>query len=415
MSRAKVNNYKDCQPILKGINWNFYQTLFDAQNSVNPFDTRKHLIYPATYVPEIPFTLIEILTLPGATILDPFSGSGTTFFQALILGRIPFASDICKVSIEYTKSLFLIFNVNEDLQAAHGRIKKIIFNFNFNHDYVADVKKFNDFVDKLKQWYSPNTFNMLCFLINEQRKSKDEVVKAILNIGLMNILKTACCQDRGWGCIADNMIPKKEQIRDKDVFRGFLQKINILINEVHERQQHLGMGFEKFYNKISQKELYFHGTVGDWNNLKANTIDCIVTSPPYPNMADYITSQRLNYYYLNSDPDIEKFKETGARFKRARLSSIQGYLDDMLKANLKLIKALKPGGYICLILPEFGKVIDRDSIRKDVIRMLVDNLEQLGLTKKDVFERILPTMRRSHNAKWASLKKEKIYIYQKPL
>lgn len=414
-NNARVNNYKECKPILKSINWNFYKTLFDAENTINPFDTRKHLIYPATYVPEIPYTLIEILTRPGASILDPFSGSGTTFFQALLLERVPYASDICQVSIEYTKSLLLIFNRSIELEKAHGKIKKIIFSFNYNHDYIPDVRKFNDFVDKLQPWYSANTFNMLCFLINEQYKSRDEVISAILNIGLMNIIKTSCCQDRGWGCIADNMIPRKEQIKDKDVFRVFLQKINILIHEIRERQNSLTKSFDKFYEKLKEKELFFHGNVREWDSLKASSIDCIVTSPPYPNMADYITSQRLNYYYLNSDPDIEKFKEIGARFKRARLNSIQSYLDDMISVNLKLAKVLKPGGYICLILPEFGKAIGRDSIRKDIIKMFVENLEQLGLIQQDVFERILPTMRRSHNVKWASLKKEKIYIYQKPV
>lgn len=410
---AKVNSYKDCKPILNGINWNFYHTLFDTEININPFDTRKHLIYPATYVPEIPFTLIEILTLPGASVLDPFSGSGTTFFQGLILNRIPYASDICKVSVEYTKSLFLLFDKSIDLDNAANRIKKSISRFNYNHDYVQDVKKFNEFTDKLKPWYSKNTFNMLCFLMNEQHKSQDEVIKAILNIGLMNIIKTSCCQDRGWGCIADNMIPKKEQIKDKDVFRLLVQKINLLISEIQNRQKYLDKKFESLYKRISKKTLFFNGDIKLWDELKSNSIDCIITSPPYPNMADYITSQRLNYYYLNSDPDIEKFQETGARFKRARKNSIEAYLNDMLAINLKLAASLKPCGYICLILPEFEEFNDKKSIRKNVIQSLVDNLEEIGLIKRDIFERILPTMRRSHNIKWASLKKEKIYIYQK--
>lgn len=412
-SIAKVNVFKDCKPILQGINWNFYRTLFDTDININPFDTRKHLIYPATYVPEIPFTLIEILTLPGAKILDPFSGSGTTFFQALILNRIPFASDICKVSIEYADSLFTLFNKKNDLTSASLQIKKSISKFNYNHNYITDVEDFNDFTHKLRPWYSKNTFNMLCFLINEQNKSQDKVKKALLNIGLLNIIKTTCCQDRGWGCIADNMIPKKEQIRDKEVFKLFIQKINLLIIDIQNRQNFLDNKFDVIYSKISNKPLLFNGDFQNWNELKPNSIDCIITSPPYPNMADYITSQRLSYYYLNSDPDIEKFYETGARFKRARMNSIQTYLNDMLNINLKMSLALKPGGYICLILPEFEEFNDKKSIRKNVIKKIVDNLEEIGFSKKDVFERILPTMRRSHNIKWASLKKEKIYIYQK--
>ncbi|WP_234671251.1 hypothetical protein [Dyadobacter sp. CY261] len=250
---------------------------------------------------------------------------------------------------------------------------------------------------------------MLCYLFSEVTNLKDEIVKTFIHVSLLSLLKNSSSQDRGWGCIADNMLPKKEQLKEKNVFRNLLSKVNQIAGDI-----------ELSVKDIRRQAL----TRDDISKLAANSdvrhaeidkksIDCIITSPPYPNMTDYITSQRLNYYYLNADPDKEKFNETGARFKRNRLDSNERYKIEMMSINHHLYDLMKPNGYLCLILPEFGIEIQRDQNRKKIIADIIENLEDIGFVKRDIFERILPSMRRSHNQKWASLEKEKIYIYQK--
>ena len=413
MKQARVNNYEDVQSILKDINWNFYQTFFSGNGELNPFDTRKHIAYPSTYVPEIPFTLIDVLTKPGASVLDPFSGSGTTFFQALILNRTPYVSDICEVSIEFARSLYILFNKNHNLRKIPSQIRQIAVGYDPFVNYSNQIAKKFPFIEILRGWYAEQTFNMLCYLFKEMDKLKDDSTKAALNIALMSLTKYACSQDRGWGCIADNMIPKKNQLKEKNVFKTLINKVNVLINDIENRTCILDTKYKNLYDKSTSAKLFFHGDVRNWQEIKIESIDCIITSPPYPNMTDYITSQRLNYYFLNSDPDIEKFKETGARFRRARIYSNDEYFRDISMINIRLAEILKPGGYLCLILPEFDTFHKRDAKRKNIIQNLIDNLENIGLVKRDIFERILPSMTRSHNQKWATLKKEKIYIYQK--
>ncbi|MDP9080040.1 MAG: site-specific DNA-methyltransferase [Bacteroidota bacterium] len=413
-NNASINNYNNIKELLANINWNFYQPLSFILDQLVPFDTRKHLPYPGTYVPEIPFTLIELLTKPGAIVLDPFSGSGTTFFQALILDRQPFATDICQVSIEYINSLFKVFNHSLNRKESIDNLKKIIFKYDPSVNYSELIKDEYEYLDKMSLWYSKDTFNMLAFLFKEKKELTDETLKNLLHISLLSIIKNLCSQDRGWGCIADNMLPKKEQIQNKNVFKNLLQKVNILINDIQLRLPYLSNSYNLLYHELSKKTVTFNGDVRECEALLPLTIDCIVTSPPYPNMTDYITSQRLNYYYLNSDPDIEKFKETGARFKRMRNNSNETYKQDMLSINLRLYELLKADGYLCLILPEFETHNERDNIRKIIIESIIENLSEIGFIKRNIYERILPAMRRSNNQKWASLKKEHIYLYQKP-
>jgi len=43
----------------------------------------------------------------------------------------------------------------------------------------------------------------------------------------------------------------------------------------------------------------------------------------------------------------------------------------------------------------------------------MESTMEYGLFLVDEYERILPSIRRSHNIKWATLEKEKIYIFRK--
>jgi hypothetical protein len=54
--------------------------------------------YRACFKPQLPRFFIERLTRPGDRVLDPFSGRGTTALEAALLGRVPIASDINPLS-----------------------------------------------------------------------------------------------------------------------------------------------------------------------------------------------------------------------------------------------------------------------------------------------------------------------------
>jgi DNA modification methylase len=60
-------------------------------------------IHPAPFPPEIPRRLIKMLSWVGATVLDPFIGSGTTAEECKRLGRNYIGFDISEKYVEYTK------------------------------------------------------------------------------------------------------------------------------------------------------------------------------------------------------------------------------------------------------------------------------------------------------------------------
>lgn len=54
--------------------------------------------YRACFKPQLPFFFIDLLSRPGDTIYDPFSGRGTTVIEAALMGRRIIANDINPLS-----------------------------------------------------------------------------------------------------------------------------------------------------------------------------------------------------------------------------------------------------------------------------------------------------------------------------
>lgn len=396
---------------LKNINWNFYQRSTLLRRELHPFDCRKHHWFPATFVPEIPFTLIEVLTSPNAVVYDPFAGIGTTYFQALLLNRKPLATEICKVATEYMQSLFILFNPTINFDLLKENIKKLLEEFEPQKDYTQNVPKYI-FIDKLRPWYSEKTLSQLSFLFIKEANCVDKAMKAAVRISISAILKTSSSQDRGWGCIADNVLPKKNHIKDKEAVDLFEKHVSRLLEDISEYLKYVTSGYRQIYNALSESQTIFHRDVRDCKEIPDDSVDLVVTSPPYPNMTDYVTSQRLSYYFLGfelTDRDLE----IGARSKRSRKDSLYRYLKDMQKSTEVLSRKIKNGGYACYVMPIFGRDNENNRNRRRIVEKILYGMDECDLIKEDEYERILPPIRRSHNIKWATLEREKIYLFKK--
>jgi DNA modification methylase len=412
-NELSVSNHKvfaEQKPYLDEINWDFSDNLFSKNQGGVTFDSRKFFPYPGTYVPEIPYTLIEALTKEFDTILDPFAGSGTTIFQSIILRRFPLGYDTCSISSFFINNLINLLSPRINLETLGNEFLKSISYSNVSNN------TFSPNFEKLNPWFGPKTYQEIKCLKNRIEIESNHLVSSLISISILTSLNSITSQGRGWGCIADNMLPKKEQLKEFDVKKIVGKKGISLINYIKNFQHIIqSRQFEIFFDQINTQGIERVKNNDCRYDLEhpSKTIDTIITSPPYPNMTDYITSQRLGYYFLGLDPDSDKKKETGARHKRKRKSSVSDYKNEMIKFNCWFEKNLKPGGFICMVLPEFESK-QKVTARKIAIDEIIENLESFpSIELLKIYERLLPTIRRSHNSKWASLKKEKIYIFQK--
>lgn len=418
---VQLIDIKEGLSILNNVNWDFSQKRLTTPNKIYPFDCRHHHWYPATFIPEIPFTLIEVLSKPNATVYDPFGGIGTTYFQSLLLQRSPITTEICSVAVNYMKALFNLFNPDIKWSNVTKDLDALLNSYDANRNYITDLPDII-LIDGLIPWYSKNTFNQIAFLYSElYRIEQNETLKSLLEISISANLKSSSSQDRGWGCIADNVIPKEKQITDKNFIKNVKNHSNRLINDVKKHITFLTNSYTVFYNELSYDSTIYHTDVRKASMIPDSSIDLLITSPPYPNMADYVTSQRLSYYLsgyevnpsdIRATPDFEM--EIGARRKRFKSTSLDKYETDMKEVNISISKQMKIGGLACFVLPEFNKDNENNINRRQIISDVLLHLEQeCGFERMEEFVRVLPTKRRHHNQKWARLDKEKIYIFQR--
>lgn len=407
-----VTNIEQAKPILLDINWNFSNPFSIGRSGMQLFDCRKHHWFPATFIPEIPYTLIEVLTKPGAIVYDPFAGIGTTVFQSLLLGRKPYATEIGLVPVEVIKSFLILLNPKTNIPEITRALSTLNNDYNSNIDYTEMLNQSHVKVELLKPWFSKQTFNQLMYIAFCELGIHNPYIKAAFRVSLSATLKAVCSQDRGWGCIADNMHPKPAQLeKEKNALDHFNRKVNVLTNDLSKVRKELSEQVEEFLFSTESNSIINQCDVRHCN-LPNDSVDLVVTSPPYPDMADYSTSQRLSYYWLGADPMKDLTFEIGARRKRSKPSSVKDYIEEMKEAINVISTKIKPGGYACFVMPRFNTDNVNNSVRKKAIQDCLSTLSKNFILELEL-SRILPTRRRHHNQKWASLEQESIYIYRR--
>ncbi len=388
---------------LHNINWNFDFNINYSSDSLYPFDCRKHYSYPATFIPEIPYTLIEILSHKGDTVLDPFGGIGTTFIQSLLLERNPISCDINPIATNVCSALYELFNPNLDHETLKEQLLSFCDNYDEGIDYTTSITTQQK---ELAGWYEKDTFNKICYLILKYNEVQDSLLNNVLKLVVSSMLSTLSSQNKGWAYIADNVKPKDDEYKSKPVFETYKTRIKLLFSEVEMHLKNQTETFKSFYNKTTKNKRIFNSSVVDVN---ISQVDLIVTSPPYPKMIDYVKSQRMALSFLNQKFSDYTSLEVGARCRRSNKNALDEYKSSMEIINKHLCDLLKVGGFFCLVLPDYP---DNDK-RKPIIDSMVKSYENYGMKLIDEFKRYIPSNRRTISIQWASLVNEKILIFRK--
>lgn len=391
---------------LSSINWNFDFAIEYGNDSLHPFNCRKYYSYPATFIPEIPYALIEILSQKGDVVLDPFGGIGTTFMQALSLERVPYSFDINPIASFVCKTLYRLFDPVLDKSLIKTRLLQLCEGYSESKDYSVDLSPLRK---ELAGWFEKNTFNEISFLFQQLDCIQGQTEQDVMKLVLSSILVTLSSQNKGWAYIADNVKPKEDELRRKRVFEQYKISVKNLLNDVIEHEAKLSDTFEAFYSAISHDTHVFESSLVDTKAIKDESVNLVVTSPPYPRMIDYVKSQRLSFDFINENFGNYVEKEIGARYRRSRKDFLDSYESSIRQINAKIVSLLKKNGYLCVVLPDYESTDNR----KEVIERVVEEYIQRGLTKVFEISRYIPSHKRTLSIQWATLVNERIYIFQK--
>lgn len=390
---------------LNSVNWNFDFGIRYNDDLIHPFNCRDYYSYPATFIPEIPYALIEILSKKGDVVLDPFGGIGTTFMQALVLERVPYTFDINPIATNVCTTLYNLFNPTIDRQQLQTNLLQICDEYNDTANYIKDLAGKRC---ELLEWFESSTLNEVAFLVLKYDQESDSIIRNTLGLVLSSTLVTLSSQNKGWAYIADNVKPKSDELKRKSVFYHYKMTVKKLIFDIENYLKTSRDSFPAFYTSLNKESRIFTDSIIN-SKLNEESVDIVITSPPYPRMIDYVKSQRLSFYFFEEDFKDCSSKEIGARCHRARKTALADYEKAIKDINKTIVSKLKKNGYLCVVLPDY----DSDDNRKQTIDKIVHNYRELGLEKVFETSRYIPSNKRTLSIQWATLVNERIYVFQK--
>ena len=95
--------------------------------------------------------------------------------------------------------------------------------------------------------------------------------------------------------------------------------------------------------------------------LDDNSIDCVITSPPYYNNIDYTKVYEIENWFVN---DIMKNEPSVRSF----ISGIDKYFEDMTKVLEELYRVCKPGAQLAIVVGNGfdGKIVESDILLSEI-------------------------------------------------
>ena len=366
--------------------------------------------YPAKFIPQISDTLIEFLTQPGDTVADIFCGSGTTLVEAVRKGRNalgidanPLATLIARVKcrslncVERSMVIEAATLASELVDKFYEIGDEILAYDKFQMDLFSPQPTLPPIKD-LDFWFPKAAQNELSFIKQIIDICLVEGVREFLQVAFSSIIVNVSLQD------SDTRYTRRDKgLKKKDTIRKWKSRLNDMLNALQE-----------FDAVESRGEL--RTMAADSRSIQEvtpNSVDLVVTSPPYPNAYSYHLYHRFRMEWLGFDQPRFKAEEIGSHRKYSakgeKGANANTFRNEMTDVLCGVVQMLKPSK-ICVF------VVGDSIIRGEKI----DNAEIIRSAGKNVGFRHLVTLnrnihsgRKAFNPSVGSIKQEHLVFLRK--
>lgn len=323
--------------------------------------------YPAKFPPPLPARLIEILTEPGQTVLDPFCGSGTTLVEALRLDRGAVGVDVNPIGVVASKAkthlldpsgrealLALIKRLQADADRASGTdtlMSAVML--------VCEPRPAPP-IPNLENWFEPTAIEEIGLVLARIDEIEATIPRDIARACLSAILVQVSNQDSETRYTA-----KPRGLKPGEVLDRCARKITEVLKS-HE-------GWARVRHSRRCEVL-----LGDARALAPDAVGvvhAVITSPPYANAFDYHLYHRHRMFWLGYDPGRVRTLEIGSHLNHQReADGVASYTADMKACMHSLARCTRPGTPAAFVVGDsvfHGEVVDN-------ARILIEGAREAG-------------------------------------
>lgn len=378
---------------LESIDWDFADAVTDnATHSLHP--------YPAKFIPQIPRALIEALSAPGETVLDPFCGSGTTLVEAMVTGRNGIGIDASPLAclISRAKTTRLDDGNVEALRALQCKTEEYgrclqrgsagtLFGRNSSCPAVAAF-------DGLHFWFDNEVIEELSVLKDMCMELASESEKDVALTAFSSIIVSVSKQDSD-----TRYVRRRKIVRRGDTARRFARAVREAVDQC-----------------LEFTEACIPGTTRDvltadvLERPPVKPVDLVVCSPPYPNAYSYHLYHRTRMLWLDMDPDAYKKREIGSHRKYSRKTSREKLLaifTNELRTIFDWLHSIVPAGR-CACFVIGNSIIGGKPVRN--ADLLIEAATQNGFKIEQLFARRIKSEKKYFNPAIGKIREESIII-----
>ena len=279
---------KDRQPI--PVN---FRTLVPGLNKTERYT---HLIhsYPAKLLTNIPYCFLatDILCPFDGIVLDPFCGTGTVLLEAALSGRSALGADSNPLAQAITDVKTCFIPKAELINTLTSLLKR-----------AKEVKTDQSFPNSVAVWFAPKTMNQLSAIQIALRGIPHDRLRAFFEICFSSVVRKVSLADPSisvpvhWNPDRFGSNPRRKeevsrkikQLKDVDVFEKFELVCKANIERVSSLNSAIRDGVT---TRVVSKDARNLG-------IPDESVDMILTSPPYAGAQKCIRASWLNLYWLN--------------------------------------------------------------------------------------------------------------------
>ncbi|MBF8284316.1 MAG: hypothetical protein HW378_3231 [Anaerolineales bacterium] len=260
-------------------------------NAESHYASHNFHAFAAKFPPQLPRLFIEGLTAPGDVVLDPMMGSGTTVVEAFLTGRHGVGFDLDPLAVRICRAKVTPLDVDQVRESgvkllthATRLVDSARVERELTRRFDEPTRKFIDY------WFQPATQREVLALALSIESVTEPNLRRFFELCLSSIIVTKS----GGVSMARDLAHSRPHLDKTKQPKNALGQYNQRLKKSLRSLEELGKGTGQVAIQT-----------GDTRRLALadDSVDLIITSPPYANAIDYMRAHKFSLVWLGDRID----------------------------------------------------------------------------------------------------------------